>query len=185
MWNVCISTITNPVTALIFEDIIILVFIVTIILIDVVIANWQSKNRVTSWRLWPLPHFSLETLSWSFEPAGLYFNIFRSGFHKFCWEIESSFLCVEKHWPLCFRFYSSYCAFIPSVPFKSIYHSFYMFLSGSFIFNFLSSSLLLHSHTATGKFSVVGACNSLDYAQKRTKILFYYKYVGGTNLISP
>lgn len=43
----------------------------------------------------------------------------------------------------------------------------------------------LHSHTATGKFSVVDVCSSLNYAQKRTKILFYYKCIVGTHLISP
>lgn len=94
----------------------------------------------------PFLSWGILLVSWT---SWFYFNIFRSGFHKFCWEIESSFLCVEKHCPLCFRFYSSYCAFIPFVPFKSIYHSFYMFLSGSFIFNFLSSSLhspLTHSN---------------------------------------
>ena len=48
-----------------------------------------------------------------------------------------------------FGFYSSYCAFICFLPFKSIYHSFHMLLSGSFIFNFLPFSLhspLIHSN---------------------------------------
>lgn len=46
-----------------------------------------------------------------------------------------------------FGFYSSYCAFISFVPFKSTCHSFHMFLSNSFIFNFLSFSL--HSPLST------------------------------------
>jgi len=85
-----------------------------------------------------------------------------------------------------FGFHSSYCAFISFVPFKSVYHSYHMFLSGSFIFYFLSfSPSTLHLHTATGKFSVVGFFSSLAYAQKRKKVLFYYKYIRGTNIISP
>jgi hypothetical protein len=88
-------------------------------------------------------------------------------------KLNPLFFCVEKR-SLYFRFLFIFLRF----HFVSYHSSLFtirficFFPAGLFLIFFCLLISLLHSRTTTGKFSAVGVCNSLDYAQKR-KIFFF------------